>query len=453
MRLLVGTLASGVLLVVLLTLGSINYLSVYPLVFNVAVVAGAFRSLSTRRPGYAVFSAVAAVRYFVLPILMMIENDQDLLSLAQPGWLLFLYEELVVLATIFAMGRGARGAVSNCQSLSPVQSRAFIHWGVALIGVVAIVLWPGVMGGYSFILNASEGLDSDTAASGIPGPVYLVVRWVLVLLPVLFATICLRRYRHKENVLWYYMALAALGAGLLFIPGSSRQAVLIPGVAALFFMLRAAPQRARETVVLMSAALLSTFVVTTALKFGERSGSFLSANSLNAYFNGPKNLALAMEMIDDYGHLASGRLLFNDIFGNVPGVGADLLDRTITYFNFVIYRGAIDSQDQIVPFSGQVLFHFGWYLVPVPIILVGLVIHLLDQRFSSSQEPVNSYLLAYFSTIFGMSFMLNLSIISSYVATTVIPGLILIWLASPRKRVQLLPPHAARDTASVTPLE
>ncbi|MCI8484012.1 MAG: hypothetical protein HFH41_06700 [Lachnospiraceae bacterium] len=137
-----------------------------------------------------------------------------------------------------------------------------------------------------------------------------------------------------------------------------------------------------------------------------------SYKSLNAYCDGPTNIAYAVKMKAESGNQYSVLTLVNDIFGNFPVINHffSAENRSPIYFNLAIYESGI-ARDQICPLSGQA---YGALYYPGVFLLNGIITYAamrMDAASEKEQEILKKYILKYLAVVWGLSTFLNLNII------------------------------------------
>lgn len=387
-------------------------------------------------PGLLVFGAIAVIRYVLLPTFILLTPGLSTYALVTDrAVLLMTYEELVVLGSLLLfIARKPRGVAESASVR--VESRSdHAMMGIVAVAALAVVAFPHVLNNYHTVLSPAATLTQIQSETSVSGLVSLIVNWGRLLLPVLVSSVIIRRMGDSRRGLSYLIVVCAfllLDVGVFL--GVSRQSALVPGLASLFYLLRAFPERRRATWAVMLVGLLLSFTVMTAIKAdyiaaaGGVSRSETTAASVEAYFNGYSNLEQSLAARDAYKRWFGFHTVLNDILGNFPGLRMDLTDRTTTYYNYVVYGGG-PSRDQIIPFTGQAIFHWSWLFCWIPMITVVFLITGMDSRFRRARSPLEAYLSSLSAVLFGMAFMLNMSIIASYVYTIVLPGMIVVAVA------------------------
>lgn len=422
-----------IVLVWLLWLALNAFGGAYPLlllpvsVFSVFVITSPMPSRLMDHPGIVTFGLVALIRYLLLPSYLLLTGEADAYPLVTDRAVILMgFEAVVVLSTLaWSLRRSSSSSSAPAQPLMP-------YTGVlapAIIGAafVAGAMYPQVLARYHTLLTPASALLFEQAPV-VSGSVSLIVTWGYRLLPLVLSDRLIRLIgTSRRNLSYAATVVVFLLLTVATYTGVSRQSALVPGVAALFYILRRFPDRRRLTLIVMAIGLVASFMVMTQVRTEYTAGRIgrtpttSLVRTAEAYFNGYSNLEIALTTRDVYGSQFTAETALTDIFGNVPGTHMDLSNRTAVFFNYVFYGGG-PSQDQIIPFTGQALFHWGLLLCWVPMVGVVLMLGVLDGRFARSTRTLEAYLYSIASVVMGMAFMLNFSIMGSYLFGLVLPA-------------------------------
>lgn len=395
--------------------------------------------LRSSHPGLFVFLCVSAIRYLLLPTGMLLSSSLGAYPMVtERAVLLVVYEEVVVLATLtWAIRRFYRPALDDHPAdLVPYKGGAL--WFTVLVAGALLLAYPAVLDHYHSVFSSPAMLIREQRTT-VSGAIYLVVAWGRTLLPLLVIGAWMARSKHPNSGTTYWASVLMLVLfNVLIFTGVSRQSALVPGVASLFYLLALFPTRRRRTWLAMMVCLAVSFGVMTAMKseyITLTSGSSERVDAVTtteAYFNGYSNIEIALRTSEVYGANFGMATLASDLFGNLPGARMDLTNRSTVFYNFVYYGGG-PSQDQVMPFTGQALMHWGPWLLWVPIVLTVLGICYFDRRFLAATNTMDSFLYSLAAVVFGMAFMLNITIVLAHAYTQVVPGMILIGLIKKRR--------------------
>lgn len=382
-------------------------------------------------PGLFVFVAVYLIRYIVIPLCLAFVHDAAQGSYEIDAAVFYLCEELFVsvfLLYLFCYKK-KKTKIERAQ-LKRIETReGFILWAFVAFAAAAILVQPSILSTYHTVFSSSDALR-ETVQVGGSGLLVLLATWGKMFLPIALIALISRRVKSKDSALVYWVSMVLVVASFCVFSGTSRQSALVPGVAGVYFLLKMFPSRRRKTMVVMTSTFAAAFFLMSSLKAESLNGSGSVASAvdlavfLQAYFNGVVNFDYVLLARDMYSSSYSFFTMLNDLLGNCPGLSMDLSDRTTVFYNLAFYSGGL-ARDQIIPFSGQALFHLGPALFWIPSVLVLLVIRFADKSFRDSQSASESYIWAYVSVVFGMALMLNESIVCAYIYQTIVPCLII----------------------------
>lgn len=270
------------------------------------------------------------------------------------------------------------------------------------------------------------------------------------------------RYLHSDNLkcmlsflIW---CVFALDASINTIGNIGRWGLVIRLCVGLFLFRELYREQFWSLVILAGIFVGISVFCLTIRKFEQSMGDmdFLSSlkwifnyKALNAYCDGPTNIAYAVKMKAESGSSYSVLTLVNDIFGNFPVVNhffsAD--NRSPIYFNLAIYESGI-AKDQICPLSGQA---YGALYYPGIFLINGIVTYTamkLDSTGEREHEILKRYIFKYLAVVWGLSTFLNLNIIFQMLWINTLP-LILIQCFNYKIRIKKCchkkPPEAVRN--------
>lgn len=392
-----------------------------PAIFGLIMIVAPNRRYFLRLPGFTVIAAIAFVRYVLIPFAMMLEPEQGASIYTARSVYLYVVEEMAILISLSIFyGRAA------FKEEKPVVLKAggdYMLLFVVVASAVLVLMNPSILARYHTIFQSAIQVGSDADAA--PGFILLVVSWGKLLLPIVIANYLVAKRFGRNSSISYSISIVVFALSMMFFSGTSRQSALIPGVAGLFFLLKFYKNRRSQTIILMMIALVGSFVGMTALKSTTyfMSGNVSSvAHELSAYFSGVDNMEYSYRAFDQFSEVVTVQTLISDLFGNCPGVSLDLSNRTTVFYNYSVYGSDLAS-DQIIPLAGQGLFYLGPAFFWIPSVLAVYFAKRLDGCVMATRTPCATYLWSYAAIVFGMSFMLNASIVGAYVFQVLIPCL------------------------------
>ena len=169
---------------------------------------------------------------------------------------------------------------------------------------------------------------------------------------------------------------------------------------------------------------------------GDRSGgpqldARVVAQTVNAYFSGPANMAAGLDLTQRDSGGAGVHLLFNDLVSNVAGLSAlaDRADSTNRQFNLLLY-GVTDIFDQIVPLSIQSYIHFGPAGACLVLALTTWLMLRFDRRLLIEVRMERVYAYAIVVPYLAMGMMLSFGSIYPQFTNFLLPLLVVFWADS-----------------------
>ncbi|WP_394172277.1 hypothetical protein [Thalassotalea litorea] len=392
-----------------------GYYLLLPLAFSIhLLICEKFKYYSKQFIAFKVLNIILWTRYFVLPIVIVFSNDinsylikvptNNSLSLA----LIILLAELFTLTFIVQCFGPKIIKPASIYPISTVDKKWFLHI-VLGISVIFLLVFPDLIGRYNFFI-VEEALEKTTQIHGL---VAIVGDLAFFILPILVLSWCYRRYLEGGDGKYYWMSLLVIIPFILFFKGSSRLSIIIPSLCWLSVLLKLYPDYKKATFKIISVVIITVFVSITLYKqFGAVSSEIGSVNSielsrisssLNAYFSGPYNIALASEL-----NGVSVDTLLVDLIKNFALIGrtVDGLATTTDIFNEYLYAHNLYA-DQIVSVSGQ-----GYIFFNVTGVIVFSAIFIFSVMFfcnalQKERRIEFIYILSFCSIYCAMYMMLN----------------------------------------------
>ena len=320
------------------------------------------------------------------------------------------------------------------------RQRRAIHWvapswviGIyLLIGIAGLRLFFGSFSGIStyflqpssYLVLQNEAVQRSASLAEALGGVlrhFLGFSFVMMFCRLTDSTIKRPAYR-----LWFYTTALVTLCGLSFaIFNYNRGAFAVPIVAIGAVVLSKKRAHAWRTTLSVGAVFVLLFSMSTIYRttHGETdvssdSGDWRSAISdltifslIQTYGNGPQFLGFLLEETHWGEHLSFGRKLLSAAASPVPIVGKSFRDDTGTaLYNNLMNRG--DSQDQIIPFAGEVFLDFHVGGICLAFCLLGLAVARLQDVFERSVSSLSIYVIQFTSIWLLFLTVGSLSIVS-----------------------------------------
>lgn len=371
---------------------------------------------SPANPFVHVFCFVAALRYVVMPVSIVWAGHYGGRSWVPPladsietATVLMIWELLLCSVALSAFGRAYRrrrrmdraGGVATrgegMLSTSRLPNPGYLIFGGACLLLVA--LFPEGAKSVNVLIPRTLARDLADANAGVK----LSAHALLVMKSLIFALIVMalrRRYDRKPSQLIVVLALAAAAANSLIYVGSSRQDILITGVASFLFLMAVFGHTVRKysVVAALVVAIPLSLVTSEREIVVTKTGSERLADTLQVYAGGPYNVAMAVETLDYFPEARSPAVLMMDFFRPMLGVNFLLKSVDVPYTNIYFNKRIwthVDRRSQIIPMVGQGYIFFGFALAPViSVVFIGIAFWLFRLR-SQIDNPELYYFITY----------------------------------------------------------
>ena len=416
------------------------------------------RNLGTffARPTVFLFTMINAVRYIVLPTMILIGTLKVPASgLTTSGCFLYLYEEVTVCFFMSYLLKKKYRKQASCIREDLTQDNSYILYIlIMLLAAFAVVMSPDILNAYNFILSQNTVYSSIRLSGILNGFWGIIYKMGFLLFPCLIAFAFYKIFlKTKSKSFAVLFAATLLLTTLGFSEGTSRNSALVPAMAALFLLIKCFPKKKKTILISIGTVIVLGFVMMTIAKLafinsysGKTAPASLDGitNMIQAYFSGPTNFSMSIETKSNFQSMFTFHTWINDIFGNWPVLSkfTDPKDRTTVFYN-IMYYGRSFAYDQIIPTTGQGIFHLGYAFSVVPICLFMYMSALFDSKACKTNDYVKSYIYSYAAVRFVMALIANISIMSAFIGAPLIEILVIIFLTGklPKKR-----PRKAHDT-------
>lgn len=435
---------STIVVIQMLAVGTPTYPSLWilPVTFMAVttMVLGTGRSLDRFRWLEYSLCALWFTRLVVIPWLMI--ADQASYSSIGPvpnvreyqqGVIYMAYEVFVTGGVLMLLRAYLRRHKTQTTSIS-FRPGSYVPQGVLVMVGGASLIFAGVRDRFSFFTSTITGTAReivsgyDTSLNSLASLTNLS-RFAI---PGLLITLAVRAYRRRSSTAYPVLAMAGCVGVNLFYVATSRASFFVPLAAAIIVLALVFPEQRKLILIFAgSTLLLATVVVTQNKSFSASAETNLGdvANYLSTYLMGPKEYAIGIRAVQDFGSSVNGETLFGDIVGNVPFLSGfvDPLNRTSQFYNWA-YLGANlgVGGGYIAPASIQSTFYVGSFLGPFATAL-GLAPAVLGMRYLQrrGQDPSLAYVAA-FTVVVALLFHTNtFSTIASFIAFPIVPLIIL----------------------------
>ena len=400
-----------------------------PLIYGVFFIAIARIHQFINHPGMFVLNVISAIRYLLIPVLIIIypEYKDEYGSLTQ-GIIFMIFEAFCLgVFLIFITRRYYIG--KKFQNYIDVNHNQNLLLKLIVICAVLLVIQnPTILLQYNFVFADSSNVELIKRREVVSGLSGLIVDWGKLLLPLLICIPLIKKYRVNNNSLYFYLVIIVIMLiNVMFFSGTSRNSVIMPATASMFFLIKAFPNKRKKIALLMSIVIVIVALQLTLLKteyLGTRTETSIgsSIDYLEGYFGGPENMGIALTAKENYSNMFTISTFFNDVLGNFPGLSHyfDMENRTTTFYNLIFYNGG-PARDQIIPSMGQGLFYFGYLFSFIPQMLIVWGMAKFDSMYRNTKDLSGIFFLSYFAVRFGFTYIQNISIILNFIYSMIIP--------------------------------
>ena len=411
-------------------------LALIPTVYAIGIVGIAGVPRYIKSPGFLICNVLYAMRFYCLPILIMLDSRLDYVDNFEAGIWLMLFEEIVIVFTLVITDAKRRKILEEAETEAiDIDAKALYKATIALciMAVVIYLIHPSIINKYNFIIGINgDLLDqanlAETSGSTLGG---FIVRIAILLVP---ASVCMYfadKYNKKKRGIFYFCSFAIPTLlSMAIIEGSDRGTVLLQGIAIVYMAMFLMPDKAdltRRIAVILLSVLGAFFVLIRIFQ-----NAYYNIDNVNlsrlvdyieAYVAGFKNMSVLPRMKEIYSNQVGIGTFVNDVTANVPVLShiANPLNTCGKYFNLVLGRL---GTDQVMPLLGNGLMYFGYLLSPVfNIIMINVVIQ-LDLNYKKANNGFAVYASTYAAAMIAFCHYQNLQLIMLYFTCRVLP----LWL-------------------------
>lgn len=235
----------------------------------------------------------------------------------------------------------------------------------------------------------------------------------------------------KKPIKEWIKILLLIVFSIFFIKGTSvtagnvsRWSLLITMFIAYNFLTLFHPKQKKKLLLIMIFSGVLALLFGTMLKFGSGHSGYDSIENtlqstftykmLNAYFAGPDNVEVALNMsekLESKGMTYKIQMIVSDIFNNFPLLNKYLSvrsDTSVYWFNISFYGSTIAS-DQIIPLVGQLYNYIGILFIIPEMFIIWIALN-VNFKLKQEKELLKVYCLAYMCCTFSLCNCTNLII-------------------------------------------
>ncbi|MED2972872.1 O-antigen ligase [Fictibacillus sp. B-59209] len=396
-----------------------------------------------KNAGLLIFNIVTFVRYVIL-VLVGVLTDFSIWRGIPPGStylksaiLVMFIEMITVFIFIQIISKryysSTKMQVSNERVINK-NINSFILNLFILLGIISVILFPEIISKLRFVTNLDDFTEyqrNDFPLFGLFELLFNIAR-ILVVLSIIVYWKKKHELTGKFKYVFYSIGISLLN--LLIVTGLSRFSILISAVAILYFLAKLFNKHKKLIFSSLMTGIIFSVTIVSLYKFFGRSENNSSnyndlawwSDTLQMYFSGPKNVAIALTMNDRFDINIVIQILV-DLFSSVAGIAGILHPNfsTVGLYNLTYY-GSTVSVDQIVPIVGQGFFYFGYIGSFIPSIIAVWLMMKFDKKAALTNNPYSSYAYYFIATWFGALMMVNWTILFSHFINTFVLLMIII---------------------------
>ncbi len=305
----------------------------------------------------------------------------------------------------------------------------FVYLCFIILGIIVYAVWGFPEGLVKFVMLSSEkGVRYGDNTNSISNLITQIIKIALICIFLGTVSFCKRRYEisHKEKYIDFSLFVALVNVSL--IVGERRTMILFTGIASIIVLLCAFPGRRRKVMFIVGVATLAILLMMTIYKsfYAGVHDSYKSAiesanvsieylsQTLQAYFVGPHNVSITIEMNNLYPADTSSYIF--DFLRSTFGLNFFLKNGgilTSAKFNSFFYGSSSIETGHILSSIGYGYYYFGFVLSPIFTCIHILLSKAIERRLYLSNSFESLFLLSYLlSRLISCMFYNTPSIIS-----------------------------------------
>lgn len=393
--------------------------------------------------GLLLFNIVAFIRYILTPYIGFLSGFSYWRGLhPTPSYIynaiwLMLFEMIFVFIFIQIMSKKyyAKSNKNFNDINENIKVNSFVLKLFIIVGIIIVIIFPDILLKYSFVISLNEYEKYQSRDFPFFGMFELIFNLTKIFIVISLVVYCKGKFTLVRKFRYVVLSICIIVLNLLIVTDLSRFSILITTIASLFFLTKLFSNYKKIIEIVVISGLVFSLITVSIFKFLGRENTsdntdFTDLNwwgdTLQMYFSGPKNVAIAIAMKDNF-DINVFLQIFRDLFSSVAGI-AGILDQNINIVSLynLTYYGSSVSRDQIVPLLGQGLFYFGYVGFFVPAIIAIWLMMYFDKKATNSLNPYSTFVFYYISAWFGASMMLNGVILFSHLINTFIFMIIII---------------------------
>lgn len=393
--------------------------------------------------GFLVIHIVMFIRYVITPFSIIISGYYGGLG-PQPSpyamryaFLIMIYEMIAIMFVIRIYGekKYIKDAKQICSPNMLFHEDSFLGANIILIlfSIVSSIYlsrYPNIIVPNNLLIIKEE--IKEITIYGPFDDAWIVLANCMKLTVLILALKLLKhKYDKTNSIIYPLLGSFALIAYLALLTSTKRWGILIAAIIGMYILSQQYPKYSKFIVIwLSSITILSLFSISLYKFFGIRWGYSINyyestaelLKQIQAYFSGPRNVGLAIEMSNLFKNNISLNTLINDFIGSIPYISnfINQYDRINAYYNYYIY-GVLGITSQIIPMCGVGYAYFSFLGAPLFTVICIYLAIMFDSLAVKEKRLEFKYIYNYASIWCALCMGFNTQIIFGWFMSTFFP--------------------------------
>lgn len=384
-------------------------LFIMPLVFAIIVLTFlSFKKNITNSIVKTILFCGYFLRATITPFIMMIGDysskvaNMSVFENMDNSIILICYEMIIVFSILFInkSDKDKKGFINKYSDFKINTRRLAVCVGtLGIITIVLITLYPSLKNLYGFFLfyNEEETTIHDKIISGLvttlPSLVYpifkLVVDILRELIPIILIILVKNKLKTRERTS-LILSIAIICFSIIFMSDDKAVSIYL-AIALILIMGYLYPKYIKKIIKITIASGIVLMVVMMAKDSSisnEKTIANQLSDTLQAYFNGPSNVAVALNLTP-----YNIKRLPIDTGKSITIVAYFFRNyKSIAYLFYAEYYGVSGRTSQIIPLIGQGYYYFGYLLAPLLHIFIVMLALYMEKRANKTKSILNKYI-------------------------------------------------------------
>lgn len=438
---IIGIIAAIASLFIAITHNARYNLWILPLTYAIGMVFIGDKNEVDFAPGILTLNIIMFCRYLLLPIVMLLKNNDLSIFAKQYGRIdeaiIIMWIELIgIFVAILFTGNNYKKKKKEQpvwgkkQEFYELKYAKLISIGGVLLLTIMVIKYPHLLAGFELLTKGY--LINEVDISGVSGAVGIVWKSLTTWLGIYFFY-SLKKKNINGRKLTISLVFGILTLVFVSFVGQvtiSRWYSIVTLCAIYFCAVKMFPEKKKIVTMLIIIPAFMFFLVLSIYKNTEylyAGGSMIlfiselfDVTTLDSYFAGPVCVNNAI-YLKEQSNLGINSIWY-DALRNFPVLNhyIDVSKSTVETYHSYLGRG-----DQILPLVGQSMIYFGYICAPLLSMLSVIFLRYFDYRYMKART-LNIYIYAFIACWMALSTILNFTICLSWFYSVIIPILILL---------------------------